>query len=194
MELERQSVLFELTLSLLALIIIAATVLFCFVLPEFKEAQGREQQQEAQTAATQRLQKKYDLLYGQRSGIEKTTAALEQRLENVLTLSELQRWIATHLPNVRVAPARRSPGYEVNATVKSPTDLYDFIRQLESAPWLLSVKRPLTLKKASTHIDVSFRVIETRMPEERALSESDPDGEKDTAAHRDRSPASGTAL
>lgn len=166
MELKRQNTAFELALSLLVLILLSAGIVYWWVVPGINELLGFEEHKAAEVAKTQKLQKKYNTLYERKRDLKARTTMLQQRAGNTLALADLQEWITAYLQNAHVAPARRSAGYEVNATITSPAEFYDFIHSMQTAPWLLILSTPVKLQKTQTNIDVSFRVVATRYSEE----------------------------
>lgn len=164
MNLDRNNATFEFTLSLFVLVVAAAALVFWALLPDVRESLQLQEMLKNEATKTQKLQLSFDGLYGKKEQLSAEVLRLNDRLENPLDVIALQRWIKQYMRDVSVAPLKRGDGYEVNATIATPTAFYEFVEALDTAPWILGISPPIKMDKADHRIDLSFTLHTARKP------------------------------
>lgn len=148
MNLNRQNTALELPFSLFIVLILLAGMFVWILLPQVKEKLTLEQQLHVVQGKNLHLKNEYDRKYENRSAYEAEAAALAERLENPIDAGALQNWIRKYLKDAKVSGSE-SEGFAVETLQQSPMPYYDFLEQLDHAPWILQAVPSIKMRKAA---------------------------------------------
>jgi len=155
-KLKRQNGIFELTLTLFTVILLLLGATVWGILPEIKSYLQVQEQMQADTLNTVRLQTEYDRLYAQKETMEADAAALAEQFENSADAVSLLGWLKSAWPDTEVSVDTDGAAFRVRAGVKTPTAFYRFVERLDTAPWVLSLDAPIAMQADKGGIIVTF--------------------------------------
>jgi len=165
MMLRRQNTTFELTLSLFAVIVIVLGVTIWLLIPETKTYLGLQDEVQTAVERSDRLQMEYDRLYEYKEQAAVEDTRLSERFENGIDTVQLREWIGTVWQDAPVTvTASEDGGFEVSALLKTPMAFYALIDKFETAPWVLKVGSPVSMRTGQGSVRATFKLYPLPQP------------------------------
>ena len=156
MMLRRHNGTFELSLSLFAGIIIVFAAAVWGLIPQMKTFLQLQEVTESQIRKSVKLQAEYDRLYTQKEALEADAAALAEQLENQADAASVQAWINTVWNGAEVTGGKEEGAFVVAVPAASPAAYYRFVDRMDSAPWIVSVGLPISMRAQGDKIRIVF--------------------------------------